>query len=57
MSNSYIKRTTLFKVAKEEDIDAVLKAYEVLRKNALKVCMASVPTEYLDLLCAGPADT
>ena len=32
-----MKRLTFFKVAKEEDIQAVLKEYEILRKNALKV--------------------
>ncbi|KAF2211561.1 hypothetical protein CERZMDRAFT_18138, partial [Cercospora zeae-maydis SCOH1-5] len=31
-----VKRLTFFKVAKEEDIQAVLKEYEILRKNALK---------------------
>lgn len=35
--NSYVKRLTMFKVAKEEDIQEVLKAYEVLRKNAVRV--------------------
>ena len=37
MSNTYVKRTTLFKVPKEEDIDAVLEQYAILRKNAVKV--------------------
>lgn len=37
MSNSYVKRTTLFKVPKEEDIEKVLKQYEILRKTAVKV--------------------
>lgn len=37
MSNTYIKRTTLFKVPKEEDIETVLKQYEILRKTAVKV--------------------
>jgi hypothetical protein len=37
MSNSYVKRTTLFKVPKEEDIEKVFKQYEVLRKTAVKV--------------------
>lgn len=36
-SNSYVKRLTFFKVAKEEDIDAVLKEYETLRRNAVRV--------------------
>lgn len=35
--NSYVKRLTMFKVAKEEDIQEVLKAYGVLRKNAVRV--------------------
>ncbi|PPJ60345.1 hypothetical protein CBER1_10882 [Cercospora berteroae] len=34
--NNFVKRLTFFKVAKEEDIQAVLKEYEILRKNALK---------------------
>ena len=37
MSNTYVKRATFFKVPKEEDIQSVLKQYEVLRKNAVKV--------------------
>ena len=37
MSNSYVKRVTLFKVPKEEDIETVLKQYEVLRQTAVKV--------------------
>lgn len=36
MSNTYIKRTTLFKIP-QEHIDKVLKEYETLRKNAVKV--------------------
>ncbi|KAK3056824.1 hypothetical protein LTR09_002617 [Extremus antarcticus] len=36
MSNTYVKRATFFKVPKEEDIQSVLKQYEVLRKNAVK---------------------
>ena len=35
--NAYVKRLTFFKVPKEKDIDAVLKEYETLRRNALKV--------------------
>jgi len=37
MSNIYVKRTTLFKIPKQEDIDAVLDQYAILRKTALKV--------------------
>ena len=37
MSNTYVKRTTLFKVPKKEDIETVLKQYETLRKTAVKV--------------------
>lgn len=37
MGNNYIKRTTLFKVPNEEDIQMVLQQYEILRKNAVKV--------------------
>jgi len=36
MGNNYIKRTTLFKVPNEEDIQMVLQQYEILRKNAVK---------------------
>ena len=36
-SESYIKRTTLFQIPKEENQDAVIKQYEVLRRTALKV--------------------
>lgn len=42
MSNNYVKRTTLFKVAKEEDIEVVLKQYEVLRKTAVRVTTLSL---------------
>lgn len=38
-SASYVKRTTLFKIPKEEDIETVLKQYEKLRKTAVKVSM------------------
>ncbi|EMF17251.1 uncharacterized protein SEPMUDRAFT_33688 [Sphaerulina musiva SO2202] len=34
--NNFVKRLTLFKVAKDEDIEAVLKAYEILRSTALR---------------------
>lgn len=37
MGQSYYKRYTLFKIPKEEDIDAVLKQYDVLRATAVKV--------------------
>ena len=37
MAQSYYKRYTLFKIPKEEDIDAVLKQYDVLRATAVKV--------------------
>ena len=43
MSNTYIKRTTLFKIPPEH-IDKVLQEYEKLRKNAVKVCQS--PTSY-----------
>lgn len=36
MANTYVKRTTLFKIP-QEHIDKVLKEYETLRKNAVKV--------------------
>lgn len=38
---SFVKRLTFFKVAKEEDIQAVLKAYEILRSKALRVSQLS----------------
>jgi hypothetical protein len=34
---AHVKRLTMFKIPKEEDIEAVLKEYEVLRENAVKV--------------------
>jgi hypothetical protein len=37
MAPKYIKRVTLFKIPKEEDIDAVLDQYDILRKTAQKV--------------------
>ena len=37
MPEIYVKRITLFKVAKDEDIEKVLKQYEILRKTAVKV--------------------
>lgn len=37
MSNIYVKRSTFFKVPKAEDIETVLKQYEILRKTAVKV--------------------
>lgn len=36
MSPKYIKRITLFKIPKEEDIDAVIAEYAVLRTTAQK---------------------
>ncbi|KAK4506382.1 hypothetical protein PRZ48_000112 [Zasmidium cellare] len=33
---TYIKRLTMFKIPKEEDVERVLKAYEVLRGSAKK---------------------
>lgn len=37
MAPKYIKRVTLFKIPKEDDIDAVLGQYDILRKTAEKV--------------------
>lgn len=37
---NYVKRLTMFKIPKEEDIEKVLKEYEVLRKNAKRVSLA-----------------
>ena len=37
MAQTYYKRYTIFKIPKEEDIDAVLKQYDVLRATAVKV--------------------
>lgn len=39
----YVKRITLFNVPNEDDIKAVLEAYEVLRKTAEKVIHKTVP--------------
>jgi len=36
MSPKYVKRVTLFQVDKEEDIDAILGQYEVMRSTAQK---------------------
>ena len=55
MAQTYYKRYTLFEIPKEEDIDRVLKQYDVLRKTAVKVIQAlplpslvsSVPTSTL----------
>jgi hypothetical protein len=35
----YFKRYTMFKVAKQEDIDTILKQYDILRKTAVKVAI------------------
>ena len=37
MPETYVKRITLFKVPKDDDIEKVLKQYEILRKTAVKV--------------------
>jgi hypothetical protein len=37
MSQPFIKRVTLFKVPKEEDIEAILSEYQVMRSTAQKV--------------------
>jgi hypothetical protein len=37
MSPKYVKRVSIFKVPKEEDIDAIIAEYDVLRKTAQKV--------------------
>jgi hypothetical protein len=37
MSSKTVKRITLFKIPKEEDIDAILGEYQVLRSTAQKV--------------------
>ncbi|OAL40553.1 hypothetical protein AYO20_00289 [Fonsecaea nubica] len=36
MSSKYVKRVSLFKVPKEDDIDAILAEYQVLRNTAQK---------------------
>ncbi|RVX67531.1 hypothetical protein B0A52_08884 [Exophiala mesophila] len=36
MSSNYVKRITLFKIPKEEDISALLEQYEILRSTATK---------------------
>lgn len=41
MAPKYIKRVTLFKIPKEEDVDAVLAEYDLLRKTAEKVSLTS----------------
>lgn len=42
MAPKYIKRVTLFKIPKEEDVDAVLAEYDILRKTAEKVSLISL---------------
>ncbi len=37
MSSKYVKRVTLFKVPKEEDIDAIIAEYGTMRTSAQKV--------------------
>lgn len=37
MAPKYVKRVSLFKVPKEEDIDAIIAEYAVLRATAQKV--------------------
>lgn len=37
MAPKYIKRVTMFKIPKEEDIETALKQYVVLRETAVKV--------------------
>lgn len=37
MAPKYIKRVTMFKIPKEEDIVTTLQQYEVLRDTAVKV--------------------
>lgn len=36
-SDKYVKRITLFKIPKEEDIEATIEQYKVLRSTAVKV--------------------
>lgn len=47
MAPTYFKRYTMFKVPKQEDIDTILKQYDVLRKTAVKVPFLD-PTEFLE---------
>lgn len=37
MSTGFVKRVTLFKIPKEEDIDAVLAQYETVRQTSVRV--------------------
>lgn len=41
MAPSFVKRITLFKVPKEEDIDAILGQYEIMRTTAEKVSIST----------------
>ncbi|KAF2171473.1 hypothetical protein M409DRAFT_63729 [Zasmidium cellare ATCC 36951] len=45
---TYIKRLTMFKIPKEEDVEKVLKAYEVLRSDAKRASLWRVPLSLLD---------
>lgn len=44
MSSKYVKRVTLFKVPKEEDIDAIIAEYGTMRTSAQKV----IPPSHAD---------
>ena len=46
MSPKYVKRVTLFKIPKEEDIDAVLSEYQVMRATAQKVAFDPSMTSF-----------
>lgn len=37
MPSKYVKRISIFQVAKEEDIDTILSEYKVMRATAEKV--------------------
>lgn len=37
-TSKYVKRITLFKIAKDEDVSAAVEKYKTLRESATKVC-------------------
>lgn len=46
--DTFVKRLTMFKIPKEEDIEKVLKEYEVLRGNAKRASSACDSIDFGD---------
>lgn len=47
LPKKFIKRITLFKIAKEEDIETTLHEYDILSKTAVKVGSPGIPPTML----------